>query len=251
MAGPRDFQPPVPDLAEALTELVNLMLATQTVDDLLADLARLAAEVVAPSASCGITMRRDSQAFTVFASDALAAHVDEVQYGQGEGPCLQTLRTGESVAVPDLAADTRWPDYRPHALAYGVRSSLSLPLRSDGDTRGAMNLYASIPGAFTDAVRQRASVLATQATVALTIVTRQAKQTQLTAQLRDALASRTVIDQALGILMYQQRCNADLAFDLLRSASQHQNRKLRDIAVEIVRDAGGAEPHPGPFRDPG
>ena len=49
-----------------------------------------------------------------------------------------------------------------------------------------------------------------------------------------ALASRGVIEQAKGILMAAQRCSAEEAFDLLRRASQRENRKLRDIATQIV-----------------
>jgi AmiR/NasT family two-component response regulator len=77
-----------------------------------------------------------------------------------------------------------------------------------------------------------------------------ARDAALTDQLRDALASRSVIDQALGILMDQQRCDADQAFELLRNASQHRNRILRDAAADIVRAVSGREPHPGPFPEP-
>ncbi|HEV7824843.1 MAG TPA: GAF and ANTAR domain-containing protein [Mycobacteriales bacterium] len=241
---------PVPDLADAVTELAQLMLATASAEKLLDDLARLAARVVTPSASCGVTLRRDGQPLTVATSDALAGQVDQVQYGEEQGPCLHSLHSGEVVTVTDLATDARWPDYRVRALGYGVRSSLSLPLTVDGDTRGALNLYAPAPDAFADGGRQRAETFAVQGSAALTILSRQSRHTELTQQLRNALASRSVIDQAIGILMGQQRCDADRAFGLLRGASQHQNRKLRDIAADIVRTVGGADPRPGPFRDP-
>jgi GAF domain-containing protein len=242
--------PPIPDLADALTELVDLLLSTPDVDDLFADVARLAARVVTPTASCGVTVRRDSRPVTAAASDDLAAQVDEVQYSEGEGPCLDALHIGKVVTVTDLAVEERWPGYRPRAMDHGVRSSLSLPLTADGDVRGALNLYSPAPAAFVNGSRQRAKKFAEQASAALTVAVRQAKQTELTIQLRNALASRTVIDQAIGILMDQQRCNADGAFELLRSASQHQNRKLRDLAADIVRAVGGGEPRAGPFREP-
>jgi AmiR/NasT family two-component response regulator len=51
------------------------------------------------------------------------------------------------------------------------------------------------------------------------------------------MESRAAIEQAKGILMARQHCTADDAFDILRRASQRENRKLRDIADEMVRRA--------------
>ena len=58
------------------------------------------------------------------------------------------------------------------------------------------------------------------------------------------MVSSSIIDQAIGILMGQQRCNATTAFDLLRQASQHRNRKLRDIAADIIANVSGQPPQP-------
>lgn len=239
-----------PDLATALGELANLMMATPTVSGLLDELCFLAAGVLAPPASCGITMRQDHLPLTVASSDPLAAHMDEVQYGEDQGPCLQTLRTGQVTVVEDLAHEDRWGSYVAHALGYGARSSLSLPLVVNGHSRGAMNIYARLPRAFGAEERQHAEIFATQASAALTVVTRQAQQTQLTDQLREALAARAVIDQALGIVMAQQHCDHDAAFTILRSSSQHQNRKLRDVAAEIVEAITGRPPGTTRFNEP-
>lgn len=236
--------------AGALPELVSLMLSTSGVDDFLRELAAVAAASV-DHASCGITLQRDGQPLTVASSDELASAVDEVQYGSGEGPCLESMGTGEVVDVPDMGAEQRWGGYVPHALGYGVASSLSLPLSAQGAPAGALNLYARTAHAFDDlGDRTRAASLAAQASAVLTVITRQAAQAQLTAQLRETLASRGVIDQAIGILMGQQRCSASAAFAVLRTASQHRNRKLRDIAADVITSATGAPPEPPSFTDP-
>ena len=213
-------------------------------------MCRLATSVVTPPASCGITLEQDHQPHTVSSSDLRAAQVDEVQYGHGDGPCLETLRTGQVTVVTDLAEEYRWGSYPAHAMGHRVRSSLSLPLAINGHTRGAFNLYAAKPGAFGPDQRHRAQIFASQASAALTVVVRQAEQTQLTAQLREALATRAVIDQALGILMAREHTDYDGAFALLRETSQHQNRKLRDVAHEIVQAVTGDPPCPTPFNDP-
>ena len=60
-----------------------------------------------------------------------------------------------------------------------------------------------------------------------------------------ALSSRTVIDQAIGILMGEQRCDAGTAFELLRTHSQNNNRKLRDVAIDLVTRVSGRPPVSG------
>ncbi|MGN9809518.1 GAF domain-containing protein [Micromonospora sp. BQ11] len=77
------------------------------------------------------------------ASDRIAETVDLAQYAQDDGPCLTTLRTGEPVAVPDVAGAVVWPRFRDAAWQNGVRASLSVPLfAGSGETIAALNLYA-------------------------------------------------------------------------------------------------------------
>ena len=250
MDRPDQSKSATPDLPAALLELANLMIATTSVTELLDDVCRLATHVLDPPGSCGITLEQDHLPHTVSSSDARAARVDEVQYGQGDGPCLETLRTGQVTVVTDLAEEHRWGPYPAHAMPHGVRSSISLPLAVNGSTRGALNLYATTPNAFGVDHRHKAEIFASQASAALTVVVRQAEQTQLTAQLREALATRAVIDQALGVLMVREHTDHDGAFALLRETSQRQNHKLRDVARQIVKAVTGHPPPPTPFNDP-
>jgi GAF domain-containing protein len=238
------------DLAAAMSELANLMTTTSTLHELLGELARVATGVVSPRASCGITIQQDEMPWTVASSDARAAQADEVQYGQGEGPCLETVRTGQPTVVEDLAREERWPSYRPRALGYGIRSSLSLPLTVNGDVRGALNLYSTTVTAFGQEERQAAEIFGIQASMVLTVAVRQAQQAKLTDQLREALATRAVIDQALGVVMAHEGCDRDSAFAILRQASQNQNRKLRAVAADIVEAVSGRPPGTTPFNDP-
>jgi GAF domain-containing protein len=233
-------------LAAAYGELLSLLADTPDLDAFLDQVVRLAAQVVTPAAACGLTMRRDGRPFTVANSSPFAAQVDEIQYGAGEGPCLDTLRTGETRMVDDLAAEERWPRYRPHAVAHGVGSSLSMPLTVDGQTVAAMNLYAARRGAFQVPAQEHAHAFAAQCAAALALTLRQSAQSQVQQQLGAAMATRSVIDQAIGILMGQQRCTASAAFELLRQASQHRNRKLRDIAADIIVNVTGAPPEEPP-----
>jgi GAF domain-containing protein len=229
--------------ATAATELQELLLATEDIRGFLDELATLTVRVLpGEELSCGITLRGDREAITVASSDARASQVDEIQYGHHQGPCLHSLATGEEVLVDDLAGDQRWGDYQMPALAHGVRSSLSLPLHAQGQVIGALNTYASQPRAFGPPEQEVARQFAAEASRALTLAVRIAERTKMSQHLQTALASRAVIDQALGILMAQNRCPAAEAFDILRTASQNRNVKLRDIAVQIVTAVSGQPP---------
>jgi AmiR/NasT family two-component response regulator len=87
--------------------------------------------------------------------------------------------------------------------------------------------------------------------VLLQAVLTTAQQVELTEDLRQSLSSRAVIDQALGIIMGQHRCTASRAFEVLRLASQNRNRKLHDVAADIVTAVTGEPPEPPPFAAPG
>jgi GAF domain-containing protein len=237
---------PSTELITVYGQLLNLLTDSPDLDEFLDQVVTLAARVVTPAAACGLTTRRDGQPFTVANSNDLANQVDEIQYGADEGPCLETLRSGQIVEVVDLSTDERWKRYRRHALTHGVVSSLSLPLAVDGETIGALNLYSTQVGAFIGSARAYAEAFASQCAAALTLILRHSAQSEIQQQLAAALASRSVIDQAIGVLMGQQRCTAAEAFELLRQASQHRNRKLRELAADLITNVTGQAPQPPP-----
>ncbi|MEU0094834.1 GAF and ANTAR domain-containing protein [Kribbella sp. NPDC006257] len=230
-------------LLNVLGSLHSLLLSGPGVEDLLAEQARVAAKVVEPPSSCGVTTRYDGQPRTLVASDPRAALIDERQYALGEGPCLESLEKGVAVSVTDQSRETRWGRYGDAALELGVKSSLSLPLTVDAQTIAAMNLYGyDRPGQFTEADRERAAAFADQAATTLAFAVRAVRQSQLSEQLEHALTSRSIIDQALGLLMGQQKCDAKTAFELLRRHSQNNNRKLRDVAADLIARHTGQPP---------
>lgn len=239
----------LPDLVHAFSALQLLMVTAPGVEDFLSELSGLAARIVEPVGSCGITLRRDSSHLTIASSDELAEAVDQAQYAAGTGPCLDSLVSAAIVDVPDLGAETRWPGFRPRALELGVRSCLAVPLTDGTEVLGALNLYGRRPRVFDTAAQEKARTFATQAATALRVVLRTTVHAEQSAQLERALASRTEIDQALGILMGQQRCTADEAFALLRRHSQNNNRKLRDVAVDLITRVTGQPPVSGSVFD--
>lgn len=220
--------------------LFQLLAGNESLEGFLIDLTQVAADDVERGASCGLTARVEGRPLIITSSDEVATDLDRVQEEAGEGPCLEAIATGEPVEVPDVTASVKWDAWRSRAVARGVRKSLSLPLATAGeDVLAAFNLYSTTAVAFTPEERQAAAAFVEHAAGALMVAIRLAALAELTGHLETALASRGVIDQAKGILMAQQRCSAEDAFDILRRASQARNVKIRDIAVAVVAEVTG------------
>ena len=246
-------QGPEHDFPELLGSLHSLTLGTEEVQTFLHEVTLLAGRLVEPPASCGITTHYDGWPMTAATSDERASLIDEEQYGAGDGPCLTAMRTGEMVQVPDLETEDRWPTFVEAARRHGVRCILAMPLVIRGERRGALNIYGfERADDFNDTEIERARVFAAQAATALALTLRHIEQGQHATQLEDALRSRSVIDQAIGILMAQQQCDPEAAFGLLRKHSQNHNKRLRDVAREMIeRHTGQPLRQAPPFRRAG
>ncbi|MER5884886.1 GAF and ANTAR domain-containing protein [Streptomyces sp. NPDC001941] len=231
---------------EALTKLQDLLLDTDRLQVFLDDLVRLTADTLpVETVHCSITLRSDGRYTTAAASDALVLAFDQQQYAVDEGPCLQTLRTGRPHHIDDIRAEDRFGSFTERAAEHGVRSMFALPLVPPGnETTGVMNLYARNVAAFTPAVRDQAAVFAGYAAGALGIALKIDAQVEFSEDLQAALDSRSVIDQALGIIMGQQRCTAGRAFEILTRTSQNRNVKLREVAADIITKVSGEPPSP-------
>lgn len=184
--------------------------------------------------TCGITLADQGRVFTVAAADELAIELDEHQYELDVGPCLQALASGEVVDAPDLGIESRWESYPTIAMGHGILGVYSVPLIVGGKPVGVLNLYARTANAFGTLDRQLAGLVAGQAAIAVTAALRHYDEVTLSDHLRIALSSRSVIDQAIGIVMAQQRGTPEQAFAVLRTISQRRNIKLRVVAAELV-----------------
>jgi transcriptional regulator with GAF, ATPase, and Fis domain len=151
---------------------------------------------------------------------------------------LDAFRTGAINRIDSMYSERRWPEFRRACLDHGVLSTLSLPMTVEEQTNGALNLYAKSEHAFDDADTATACLFAAQAAIVLANASVYWSARAKSEQLETALVSRAVIEQAKGIIISTMRCSPDEAFDILTKQSQQQNRKLRDIATDIVRLAG-------------
>ena len=222
------------DVALELARLAGLVLTEPDLDTALVAVTRVSVSAVGPCDGASLTMRREGMPATPAASDEWAASLDQLQFAEQEGPCLNCLREGSVMRVRDLKVDNRFPSYGPKAAELGARSALSLPLAADGRTVGALNLYSRTEDAFDNDVLAVGELLAAHAALAVSAATAYYSSRDLAEQMRAALESRAVIDQAKGVLMAGTGGTADEAFAALVEMSQRTNTKLRDVAQSVV-----------------
>jgi GAF domain-containing protein len=217
-----------------LTLAEELARASESINESRSFHEALDAVVVATRASLpdfshvSISMKgRDGVFETAAGTDQLAWELDSVQYDLGEGPCVEAVEHEPVVVVEHLRHEQRWPGYVADAAARGVRSQVAVRLFSDRKHVAGLNLYSTEHDEVDQLAAETARLFATHAAIIL-------GHAQHEDQLNEALVSRKVIGQAIGILMERYRIDADRAFQFLVRASSSSNIKLRDVADEIV-----------------
>ena len=222
------------DIASRLQDMV---LETSDAEEFFQELAVFSASLLSPPESkvhCNVTVVRRKKPVTVACSSPRARVMDELQYAYGDGPCLTAMRTGTTTYVPDVSIEHRWPKYI-HAVAQkGVQSILGVPLRLEGDSTAALNVYSSRPHGITGEDIARAELFGEQSAKTLRLELRLAKLQDAKNNLEAAMKNRTAIDVAVGVIMAQNRCSQDAAITILRKASNSRNMKLHDVAVGVI-----------------
>ena len=163
-------------------------------------------------------------------SDAL----DLLQTQNDEGPCFECFHTGKPVSSADLTSEARWPMFGPAAVDKGFYSVQALPMRARGNTVGALNLFRSEPGQIWDDDLPLGQAMADIAAVALLQERSLRESRGLVDQLQSALSSRVVIEQAKGVLAERGDLTMDAAFVRLRGYARANNRRLSEVAVELI-----------------
>lgn len=218
-------------LARTLTQVAREMHETPDLATTLDAIVHSAAETLPGLDHVGISLgHRGGVVETQSGTDQLVWDLDALQYGLGEGPCLHSLDADPVTLVNHLSRDPRWPRYAPRAAELGLRSQMGLRLYLDDQTLGVLNLYCTEAEEIDPDVAHAAELFATHAALALGRARRES-------QLSEALATRKVIGQAVGIVMERYQLDEDRAFQYLVRVSRGSNIKLRDIAQELIRTA--------------
>lgn len=231
------------DLVESLTDLARTLTETESVRDTLESILALALRSIPGCHAASITVLDDKdQPSTIAATDEETYELDRRQYLLHNGPCMDAARRQQVNRWSLHDAERQWPEFTDVAEQMGLRSYLSAGLGLAGRRLGALNLSSRDTDGFSQLDEDFIALFTVPAAAAIVVVGRYFEARDLVAQLEQALPSRAVIDQAIGIVMAESRCDAEQAFAALTRASNNRNMKLRDLATEIVTRVGGRPP---------
>jgi GAF domain-containing protein len=222
-------------IVETFVELADTMVDDFDVVDFLHRLAERCVELLDCS-EAGLLLADAAGRLRVMASSSERSDaLDLLQLQNQEGPCFECFHRGEPVASQDLGHEQdRWPTFAAAAQDRGFRSVQALPMRVRGDTVGALNLFRSQTGTILERDLPLAQGMADIAAVALLQERTVRESHGVTQQLQNALTSRVVIEQAKGVLAERAQITVDAAFMSLRNYARGSNRRLSEIAAEVV-----------------
>lgn len=222
-------------LSRALVELADTLVTTFDIDDYLHTLCRHAHDLLDVQAVGVLLEGPDGDLQLSAASTDDAAAIDLFERQAREGPCFDAYRSRQQLVDVDLATvEDRWPRFVPLALEHGLQAVYAFPLRLRDDCIGAMNLFRHEPGHFSPRDVEAGQALADVATIAILSQRRHDESEVYSEQLQWALDSRVIIEQAKGMIAARETIAPDAAFELLRRHARSQQRRIRNVAAEIV-----------------
>jgi GAF domain-containing protein len=222
-------------LARTFVELADTLIDDFDIVDLAQTLVERCVELFDATAA-GLLLADPDGSLRVLASSSDQLRLVELFEIQAqEGACLDCYRTGLPVINVDLGrTNGRWPRFAPVALGAGLRSVHALPVRLRHQVIGALNLFRSDTGPLDDLDVLAAQALADAMAVAI-LQQRALRDAQLLAdQLRAALDSRILIEQAKGILAERAGMSIGNAFTYLRNYARNHNQQLTEVCRTLI-----------------
>lgn len=224
-------------IADTFVALAGNLVSDYDVVDVLDRLVRRCVQLLAVDAA-GILLDDQTGGMAVMAASDDDIRVLEVfQVQHAEGPCRDCLLSGEPVTSADLSSDhQRWPRFVQAALDTGIRAVVAVPLRLHEGTLGALGLFQNQPRQLSADDQRLAQAFADVASIGIIQHRTIHRSAMLAEQLRVALDSRVVIEQAKGVLAERLQIECSEAFVLLRKYCRDHNLKLTAAAEAVVSD---------------
>jgi hypothetical protein len=230
--------PPLGPLADAMITLAGTPDYSPRVEVLLVTITKLAAERVAAASHASVTALRGKAYTTVAVSDDLITEIDQVQYADNAGPCIEALDLGVPVAVPNTAATVRWPGFHEAAPRMGLHASVSVPLYAGrGDAVAALNLYSHDRAAMAPLI---AGVCTVHGHTGVDpdddehLADLDAGGRELVAGYAEALSIRATVRLALELIRTDYRCSPDDAYSSLCIRAGEAGTDLAAAAVALI-----------------
>jgi GAF domain-containing protein len=228
---------PDPDL-HAKDAFVHQLEHSENISETLEIIVSSAVAALPEIEAAGVSLLTPEQVVeTVAASDPVVARADAVQQEVGEGP-LYIVEDIRDLMCGDLSVEPRWPAYGPRLVGLGLQSLIAVRLPVRGKHRAALTLYAREPHVVASTAPELVEMFAAQAALVIDHV-------EAVEQLSEALRSRKVIGQALGLVMGKYDMSEEQAFAYVRRISQDRNVKLREVCAQLVADFEASKPASG------
>jgi GAF domain-containing protein len=211
-----------------LAQELSSRLSPGDLDQTLRRITEAAVEVLPGVDFASITVKHpEGRLETVAPTSDILMGIDAAQYELREGPCYEAAVDVAHRVSPDLEHDERYPNYGPVAVAAGIRAQAGIRLfDTPRQAQGALNLYSSECGSFAGD-QALAELFSHQAATAI-------RYASEVSDLREAMLTRQLIGQAVGIIMERYELPDARAFAFLTRLSNERNVKLRLIAQELV-----------------
>jgi signal transduction protein with GAF and PtsI domain len=223
-------------LLEAVVSIVDSLLDDFDVVELLTDLTECCAALLDVDAAGLLLADSREQLHLMAATSEKSQELELFQLQTDDGPCLDCYADGHPVSVADLAAEhQRWPRFAPAATEAGFASVHAVPLRAASTVLGALGLFGKHAGELGDADLLIAQTLAHIACVAI-LQEHPPAPADVPAQLRAALNSRIVVDQAKGFLSESLNVSVEGAFTLLRQHCHIHGQHLTEVSRWLISD---------------
>lgn len=175
---------------------------------------------------------------TLYATDAVATRLAEIQYDLGEGPSCQASAQVAPIFASDLTGSAqmrRWPLFTAEAARAGARAVFSVPLGSGAGRLGTLDMYRTTPGPLSSRQLRIAFTAADVVTYALVAFDRDAAGAEEdVAWMSEAATPHEEVHQAAGMIMVRLGLDIDEAMAMLRARAFAEGRPAAELARDIV-----------------
>jgi transcriptional regulator with GAF, ATPase, and Fis domain len=223
------------ELLDSISALSRLVTAQETFESTVSRIAELSVLAIDAADECGISLVTGKTINTVAVTSDIGNTIDALQIETGQGPCMSSIKEQATFYIPDMSLDETWPTFSNLAAqATGISSLLGYVLQVGEGSLGAMNVMSFQVDAFDAEAIAAGALFAAQAGVALSNALTHRQDEEKVEQLEEGIRTRQVIGEAVGIVMATRQVNANEAFEILKTISQHTNVKLKEVAAGLV-----------------
>lgn len=223
-------------IAQALVEFIGDLTRQHTVEAVLNNLADYCLRIL-PADGVGVLLLEEQQLTVATTNSDVGDAVESLEVELEEGPCVECVRVGHPVLVPDLAAAAdRYPRFVPRALEAGAHAIHALPMTGHGELVGSLNIVSLKPHELSETELSTARMLADVAVSYIFAVQLHEETSRLAGQLQNALDTRVLIEQAKGMLAERHGMTLADAFDRLRRHARNASTPVREIARQVVEE---------------